>query len=418
MRQQPSEVLVTGAGPVGMFTALLLAKSGVKVEVIDQEARTAGHSYACALHPSTLSLLAQVGLADQAIEQGRRINTIAFYAGGVRSTELRLSNLKTEFPFVLVLEQSQLEDLLEQKLRQQGVAVQWQHRLAELAMDETGVTATVEQLAMTGGGYSVPQIGLGVEKRYETRTDFVIGADGQHSLVRDRMKLKYEQAGERELFAVFEIESDGGFDDEMKIVFDRSTTSVMWPLAPDKCRWSFQIVPADAPGDFPDKDRTRMVMGSTGEGDVTRQRAHRLLRDRAPWFGGNIRAVDWRTDIQFEHRLADHFGKGRCWLAGDSAHQTGPVGMQSMNAGLREGADLAEALRKIIKERQGEALLQRYGDEHRAEWKRLLKLDGGPKPLNTATNWVKGNCARIIECLPASGVELAAMLQQLGLASA
>src|SRR5581483_5116256 len=162
MRQQQTEVLVAGAGPVGMFTALLLAQSGVKVEVIDKEARTAGHSYACALHPHTLKLLAQAGVADEAIELGRRINTIAFYAGGVRSADLRLADLKTEFPFVLVLEQSQFEDLLEQKLRRHGVSVQWQHRLADLTMDEAGVSVTIEKLAATGKGYSVPDIGLGV----------------------------------------------------------------------------------------------------------------------------------------------------------------------------------------------------------------------------------------------------------------
>ncbi len=418
MRQQQTEVLVAGAGPVGMFTALLLAESGVKVEVIDKEARTAGHSYACALHPHTLKLLARAGVADEAIELGRRINTIAFYAGGMRSAELRLADLKAEFPFVLVLEQSQFEDLLEQKLRRQGVSVQWQHRLADLTMDEAGVSVTIEKLAATGKGYSVPDIGLGVDQRYETRAEYVVGADGQHSLVRDRSKVKYEQAGEREQFAVFEIESDSGFDDEMKVVFDRSTTSVMWPLAPGKCRWSFQMEATDAPGDFPDKDRSRLVLGATGHTEEVRQRAHRFLRDRAPWFGANIREVDWRTDIQFEHRLADHFGRGRCWLAGDAAHQTGPVGMQSMNEGLREAADLAEALRKILKEKQGAALLQRYAEEHRAEWRRLLKLDGGPKPLGSATNWVKGNCARILECLPASGAELSAMLSQLGLAMA
>jgi 2-polyprenyl-6-methoxyphenol hydroxylase-like FAD-dependent oxidoreductase len=418
MRQHQTEVLVAGAGPVGMFTALQLVKGGVQVQVVDQEARTAGHSYACALHPNSLKLLAEAGVADEAVQRGRRVNKIGFYAGGARCGELKLGDLPTPYPFVLVLEQSLLEDLLEQQLRRHGVAVEWQHRLADLTADEGGVTATIERLGSTGKGYGVPEFGLGVEKTMETRAELLVGADGNHSLTRDRLGIKYEPAGEREQFAVFELKSEGPLDDEMKVVFDRSVTSVMWPLAADKCRWSFQMVTAEAPGDFPDKDRSRLLVGGAGGEEDARQRAQRLLRERAPWFTANIREVAWRTDIQFDHRLADRFGRGRGWLAGDAAHQTGPVGMQSMNEGLREGADLALAMRKVLREHAAPATLQSYGDAHRAVWRRLLRLDGGPKQLGTAANWVKGHCNRIIECLPASGEELAALLKELGLESA
>ena len=416
MRQHQTEVLVAGAGPVGMFTALLLARSGIRVQIIDKESRTAGHSYACALHPGALKLLAEAGLADEAVRRGRRISHIGFYSGGARCAELNLGALTTEFPFALVLEQGQLEDLLEQKLRQNGLAIEWQHRLADFVPDTAGITATLERLGSTGKGYGVPDFGLAVEKTLETRSEFLVGADGNLSLVRQRLGLKHEQAGERELFAVFELECDPVPDHEMKVVFDRNTTSVMWPLADNKCRWSFQIVPADAPTEFPGKDRSRLVIGGAGSEEDTRQHALRLLRERAPWFTGQIREVAWRTEIQFEHRLVDHFGLDRCWLAGDAAHQTGPVGMQSMNAGLKEGADLAAALRKILRDKAPLTLLQSYGDAHRSEWRGLLRLDGGPKPLPNATNWVKSHCARIPECLPASGPELAALLNQLGLA--
>ncbi len=118
-----TEVLVTGAGPVGMLTALLLAQNGIKTRIIDQESRTAGHSYSCALHPRSIKLLYQAGLADQAIEFGRRIDTVGFYEGNTRRAEVRFSELPVEYPFALVLEQSSLENLLEQKLRQAQVRV-------------------------------------------------------------------------------------------------------------------------------------------------------------------------------------------------------------------------------------------------------------------------------------------------------
>ena len=62
IREKTTEVLVVGAGPVGLWTALLLAKAGIQVVLIDRETRTAARSYACALHPLPLRLLEAAGL--------------------------------------------------------------------------------------------------------------------------------------------------------------------------------------------------------------------------------------------------------------------------------------------------------------------------------------------------------------------
>ena len=77
--------------------------------LIDQASCTAGHSYACALHPRTLQLLDEVGLAQDAIKLGHKIETVAFYEGAFQRAELKLSLLPVEFPFVLVLQQNILE---------------------------------------------------------------------------------------------------------------------------------------------------------------------------------------------------------------------------------------------------------------------------------------------------------------------
>src|SRR5207302_279485 len=76
MRTERTDVLVVGAGPVGLFSALQLASNGIDVTVIDRESGTAARSYACVLHQSTLGLLDQHGLIDEALEVGRRIDTI------------------------------------------------------------------------------------------------------------------------------------------------------------------------------------------------------------------------------------------------------------------------------------------------------------------------------------------------------
>jgi len=79
MRTERTDVLVVGAGPVGLFSALQLASQDIDVIVIDRESGPAARSYACVLHQSTLGLLDQHGLIDEAIEVGQRIDTVGFY---------------------------------------------------------------------------------------------------------------------------------------------------------------------------------------------------------------------------------------------------------------------------------------------------------------------------------------------------
>jgi len=417
MRQlDQTEVLVVGAGPVGMFTALRLAESGLGVQVIYEEARTAGRSYACSLHPRSLELLEEAGVARDAIRLGHRINLVAFYEGAVRHAELNLSRLPGEFPFVLVLKQSLLEDLLEQKLHERaGLKVHWNHRLADLGMQDGAAAATIEELALTGKGYVVPEFELEVKRTVPARAEFVVGADGQNSAVRRWLNIDSVRIGEPQLFVVYELETEEKLAPEMRIVLHEHTLSVLWPLAEKKCRWSFQLVQADAPNEFPQKDRNRFIIAETpGEKD-SRHRLEKLLRERAPWFTAGIQEIGWATDIQFDHRFARQFGRGRAWLAGDAAHQTGPAGMQSMNVGLREGAGLAAKLKLILREKGSLDLLETYGLERRIEWEQLLGLNGGPKAGAATGAWVREHAGELSPCIPASGTELALLLRQLGL---
>src|SRR5690242_1194527 len=101
LREEATEVLVVGAGPVGMLTALLLARRGVKVRIIDREWRTATRTYACALHPRTLKLLAPLGLSRELVAVGREIARAGFYQGDSCRAEVKLSRLPTEYPFAL-----------------------------------------------------------------------------------------------------------------------------------------------------------------------------------------------------------------------------------------------------------------------------------------------------------------------------
>ena len=234
-------------------------------------------------------------------------------------------------------------------------------------------------MALAGKGYIVPDFELEVKKTVPARADFVVGADGQNSVVRQRLGIASEEAGKPELFTVYELETEAELPPEMRIVLHEQTVSVLWPFAEKKCRWSFQWSQADAagrlPAERPQPVHHRGIPGREGQPASIAT----TVGARAPWFQAGIKDVGWGADIQFAHRLARQFGRERAWLAGDAAHQTRPVGMQSMNMGMREGADLAAKLRRILREKGSPDLLEAYNVEHRTEWEQLLGLKGGPK---------------------------------------
>ncbi len=398
-RADTTAVLVAGAGPVGLFTALELARRGVDTCIADPDRLTKSFSYALALHPGTLELLDEAGLAGEVIARGFVVNRIAFFEAGARLGELRLGELPSRFPFLVTLPQSALEDLLEKHLRERGVRVSWSHRVAELRPDERGVTVRLDRLEDVGTGYPYMRFERTVTGSRFLHARYVVGADGYHSFVRESIHQTYRQLGPKETYCVFEFEAESGADlpHEVRVVFHGNTVNVLWPLPDHHYRWAFQL--------------------EEGEGDrLTAEKMTGLIAERAPWFSEKPREITWRVIVEFEPRLVERFGTGSLWLAGDAAHLTGPVGVQSMTGGLREGRDLATRLAAVLRDAVAAGTLETYADAQVAEWKRLLGSEAAPEATERTPAWARARQARIVPLLPGSGSDLEAMLEQLGFA--
>jgi 2-polyprenyl-6-methoxyphenol hydroxylase-like FAD-dependent oxidoreductase len=409
-----TDVLVCGAGPVGMLTALFLAKNGVKTQIIDQEARTTGHSYSCALHPRTLEILDDLGLAEELAARGRRIHTVAFYEGKERRAEVKLSALPGKYPYALVIEQSALETLLEKRLQDENIKVKWNHRLANLEIADDGAGASIEELCMSGKGYGVPEFDVEVKKTLQTWAKFVVGTDGAKSTVRGKIGILMERTAAPQHFEVYEMAARGLWSGEARVVLDSAYASVLWPLSETRGRWSFQVRAEAEAGDFPGKERDRVIIVEEPDEQDRAHRMQRFIKERAPWFEIPVQEVVWTTDVQFEPRLARHFGRKCCWLAGDAAHQTGPVGMQSMNIGCLEAADLARILSQILQDGSSPDLLKTYDRSHWSDWNQLLNVKVNSTQISAASEWVRRNIDRILSSIPASGPDLAALVKQMG----
>lgn len=414
-RRDP-DVLIAGAGPVGMVAALNLVQRGLSVEIVDEEQRTAAHSYAMALHPASVQLLAELGLHLERHGHGVQVDTVAFYEGPSRRAELDLTALPVPHPYLLVLRQSHLEMALEEALRKHKTKVLWNHRISAFQEDERAVSADVHRLDSISTGYPVAVTEREVTRTHDFRARYLVGADGHRSLTRRLLECRFEPVADPLLFAVYEFQCGTEPCREARMVLDGQTMSVMWPLPDGRCRWSFQLVGEDAELEGSRyKSRYAVQVGRDFFPHLTEDLLRRLLADRAPWFPPQIAEIYWSTVVRFERRLADRFGRGRVWLAGDAAHLTGPIGMHSMNIGFREARDLTGRIARHTAGEAGPETFEEYERERLTEWRFLLGADGGLAPTPDTDEWVARNAERILACIPASGESYELLARQIGL---
>jgi 2-polyprenyl-6-methoxyphenol hydroxylase-like FAD-dependent oxidoreductase len=395
-RHPDPEVLVVGAGPVGLVAALFLQQHGVRVEVVDTHQRTTQHSYALAIHPRTLRVLEEAGLSEELIGAGRTLTKVAYYEGRERRAEIDYAALVAAHPYLLVLRQSLLEKAAEEALRRAKLKVLWGHRLQALAVDGATVRAEVAELDQVASGYPIARSEWVVVRSETVRPHYVIGADGYDSAVRRMAGIEMADHGEAQVFSVYEIEATGELPAEVRVILDPDLTSVYWPLEEGRCRWGFQI--PDASGH-----------------EASMERLEQLIAARAPWCTARPTQIYWSTLGLFENRLTRTFGKGGVWLAGDAAHQAAPVGVHSMNSGLVEARGLAARMTRILREGGAASQLEQFATYTHEAWERLLGADREVRALPGADPWVREARARIVACIPASGDDLEPLLKQIGL---
>jgi 2-polyprenyl-6-methoxyphenol hydroxylase-like FAD-dependent oxidoreductase len=390
-RDRHVELLIVGAGPVGLFAGLCAARAGIDTVIVDHTFRGFGRGYASLLHPASVHLLAEAGVADEFLKTGREIHGIGLQVAGAPRVQLALRSPALAVP------QSVLEEALLKALRATGIEVLAPCEAGAIQQDSHGVRARVVRRELVTLGSPADYSEWQPVETFGIHAKFVIGADGYESRVRSALGLEVAKLGATQSFAMFEVPShvDASRDLELGFSEDGLGTAVL-PLAGERARLGFQL---DSKLDT--------------EPDVAR--FHELLRERAPWFRNGMQRVDWSSVMHFERRLVRRFGSGRVWLAGDAAHVTSPFGAHSMNLGLSEAHELVERISGCLR---GEARLEdlgHYGAERQREWHKLLGFHVRFELLPHAPAWLGPLASQISPSLPASGPDLKDLLQQLGL---
>lgn len=414
MKTESTDVLIAGGGPVGLTAALCLQSHGLKAIVLEAKPQGVTHSYALALHPQSLDILEAVGVLDEVLEGVLRVPRVVFQANGRRLATLAVAGQGARHPFLAVTGQDRIEGVLARALEARGVPLRWLHRMSRFEAAEDGISAEVDELEERVIGYATARFDWMVRRTQAIAARYLIGADGHGSLVRRQLGIEFPEVAPSEHFAVFEFQVRGSLPEEVVVVLHPDGMAALWPLPGGRARWSFSVHPRLAQGIGRDKDHEPVqIFGPGAFPALEEQLFERLLAERAPWFTAGVERVYWRMLVRFERRLADSFGRGRTWLAGDAAHLTGPVGIQSMNVGLREAQALADA---IAHDRRGaERALETYQTGARDEWKRLLGLTGSIAVGAGAPREFAGVVTQVVSALPGSGGALEEMAAGVGL---
>jgi 2-polyprenyl-6-methoxyphenol hydroxylase-like FAD-dependent oxidoreductase len=344
-----TEVLVVGAGPVGLTMACELARHGVRCRIVDRLPQPLPYCRAIGVTPRTLEVWDDMGIVREMIDAGIWIEGLRSIIHGHPPNDSYLDF--SDLPYSeLGLPQYETERLLAHHLDRFGIAVERGVALDDLRQTDESVTV---RLARADG--------QGEEARFR----YVIGCDGAHSAVRRALGIAFE-------------------GEAFPMMFMLGDVHIAWDLPHGLALRALRLVENNAPDMFiaiplPEVGRYRVSMlappdlASPDGGDHGIQSELRgpdlahlqsVADDLVPG-GARLSDLRWSSIFRISMRLAAHYRQGRAFIAGDAAHIHPPTGGQGMNTGIQDAYNLAWKLALVLQGAAPDSLLDSYEAERR-----------------------------------------------------
>ncbi|HLK40221.1 MAG TPA: FAD-dependent monooxygenase [Polyangiaceae bacterium] len=340
--ESSTDVLVVGAGPTGLFLALVLARLGVRAQVVDAADGPGTTSRALAVQARTLEIYQQLGLAKDVLDRALVLGAVNLWRRGEHAARVDLTSAGkglSPYPFGVIFPQDEHEALLVARLEAEGVRVRRR--------------TTIDAIAERGGSVVASGRGPdGAPVTFEAR--YVAGCDGARSVVRSSIEAGFPGGTYEHLFYVADVTAHGApMNKELHVFLDVAGFLALFPLAGE--------------------GRARLV-GTVRESSARNETLTWDDADHAAIerIGVAVDRVAWFSTYHVHHRVADRFRRGRAFLLGDAGHVHSPVGGQGMNTGLGDAMNLAWKLSAVLGGRANADLLDTYEHERIAFARRLV----------------------------------------------
>lgn len=325
------EVLIVGAGPVGLALAAALRRHDVSTRIIDRHREAAQTSRACVIHARTLEVLEPLGVTPQLLTRGVKVPIFRIRDGDRVLATIDFAQIDSPYPFTLMFPQDRTEGLLLAALERLGGKVDRPAELLSLRPRGAGIVATLSANA----------------RETEVESRWLVGCDGMHSTVREQAGIGFEGAAYEQGFVLADVGMRWPLSrEEVSLFYSPRGLVVVAPLPDER----FRIVATDdvAP-EVPSRDYVQALLDARGP-SVDAARVHDIA---------------WSSRFRIHHRIANTPRHGRVLLCGDAAHVHSPAGGQGMNTGIQDAMSLAPLLAQVLRGGDQAVLDEWAAERHR-----------------------------------------------------
>jgi len=352
------QVLIVGAGPVGLTMAAELARYGVSVRIVEKSPTRTDKSKALVLWSRTLELLDRAGCSHTFVAAGHKVDAANIVAGTKLIAHASFATVESPYRYALMLPQSDTERLLDEHLNSLGVQVEREVELTTFTEAEGRITA---RLRHADG------------REEQLTTDWLIGSDGAHSTVRHTLGLEFLGNTLESHWILADVHLHGYPFPESEIAtfWHSDGVLVFFPISPGRFRVIANIEAPPGGGKAP---------------DPTLPDVQAIVDHRGP---GNILLSDpiWLAAFRINERKVADYRKGRALLVGDAAHVHSPAGGQGMNTGMQDAINLAWKLAMVCRGACHDGpLLDSYSIERSAIGAQVLAAAGRLTALGVMKN--------------------------------
>ncbi|MEZ2352457.1 FAD-dependent monooxygenase [Caballeronia sp. RCC_10] len=340
-----TDVLIAGAGPVGLMLAAELRRDGVDVRVIDAHIGRTFFVKALGVTARTLELFEDLGVVQEAIDAGVWLTGADAYRDGELASSTPVP--REGLPYgALSLAQHETERILERALAQHGGRVEYGTTLIDFAEDADGVTCNLQ--TPDGAANAL-------------RCRWLVGCDGARSTVRRHLNVPFDGDRYPQTFMLADLDVDWHLPRGPMIRISHSAaadgrgpaTLAAVPVRGSPRRYRLSVV-------LPPDDAARLEAAAAPDF----AEIERIMLPILPG-GTRLSSMHWSSVYRVSHRIAAHYVQGRVFLAGDAAHIHPPVGGQGMNTGVQDAHNLAWKLTLAARGLAGRSLPDSYEAERR-----------------------------------------------------
>lgn len=335
----PGRVAVVGNGPVGQTTALLLARWGVPVTLLDtRPERDLVGSKAICQQQDVLDVWEAVGVGQRVADEGVTWTTArTFYQDRELFSYALPDPGQSCFPPFVNISQSRTEELLDERIAAEPlIEALWSHTVLDIAQDAQGVAL---HCATPSGEQTLT-------------ADYAVACGGARAdELRQKLGVSFDGHSFDDRFLICDIQADlPGWANERRFYFDPSWNPgrqvLIHPCPDSTFRIDWQV-----PSDY----------------ELEAEESSGALDDRIrAIIGDQPYEIVWKSVYRFHSRLVDRMRVGRVLLAGDCAHLLSPFGARGLNSGVGDAENAAWKLAFVLNGWAPEELLDSYHTERHA----------------------------------------------------